>query len=394
MNDSPLRIMLVAGEPSGDYLGAQLLKALNSLAGAPVSFSGVGGPRMARAGLVSLFAMEDIAVIGLAGILWRLPRLLARIRDCADYAAQTRPDAIVLIDAPEFNHRVARRLRRLAPDVPIIIYVAPQVWASRPRRAQAMRWYVDEVLALLPFEPPVFEKAGISCTVVGHPVIERVPARGQGPSFRTRHGIAPGAKVLALLPGSRVSEVRRLMPIFREAVALLVHRWPTLVAVLPTVESVASRVRREAESLAVRAIVLVDEEEKYPAFEAADAALAASGTVSLELALAGTPMVVAYKVDPLTAAIARRLVTVPYLSLVNLIAGRGVIPELLQEACTGEALAAEIDRLLADDLVRESQRRAAAEAVRKLGIDGERPSLRAARAVLATIARKRTVRAS
>jgi lipid-A-disaccharide synthase len=392
MNDAPIHIMLVAGEPSGDQLGVQLLKALRSLAGESTAVSGVGGPRMTREGFVSLFPMEDIAVIGLAGIVWRLPRLLMRIRDCADYAAETRPDAVVLIDAPEFNHRVARRLRRRAPDVPIVIYVAPQVWASRPRRAEAMRWYVDEVLALLPFEPPVFEKAGLSCTVVGHPVIERVPARGQGASFRARHGIAPDATLLALLPGSRLSEVRRLMPIFREAVARLVHRWPKLVAVVPTVDSVATRVRIEAEDVAARTIILTDEDEKFPAFEAADIALAASGTVSLELALAGTPTVVAYKVDPLTAAIARRVVTVPYLSLVNLIAGRAVIPELLQEACTGEALAAELDRLLTDGAARDSQRRAATEAIKKLGIDGEKPSLRAARAVLATIEKKRRAR--
>jgi lipid-A-disaccharide synthase len=320
-----------------------------------------------------------------------LPKLLARIRDCADFAAATKPDVAVLIDAPEFNHRVARRVRRMAPLVPIAIYVAPQVWASRPKRAKAMRWYVDHVLALLPFEPPVFEKAGITCTAVGHPVIERFPGRGQGGDFRRRHGIAPEATVLAVLPGSRVNEVRRLMPVFREAVDILSRRFPKLVAVMPTVETVRARVAAAAADFPVRAIVLEDESEKFPAFEAANAALAASGTVSLELALAGTPMVIAYKADALTAFVVRRVVTVTSLTLVNLIVGRAAVPELLQEDCTAEALAREVGRLLTDEAARDAQCNAAAVAIKALGLGGEKPSLRAARAVLATIGKSHAV---
>jgi lipid-A-disaccharide synthase len=391
MSGAPVRIMVVAGEPSGDLLGAQLMKALKTVTSGAVLFSGVGGARMEREGLSSLFPMEDIAVIGLAGIVWRLPKLLARIRDCADFAAATKPDVAVLIDAPEFNHRVARRVRRMAPLVPIAIYVAPQVWASRPKRAKAMRWYVDHVLALLPFEPPVFEKAGITCTAVGHPVIERFPGRGQGGDFRRRHGIAPEATVLAVLPGSRVNEVRRLMPVFREAVDILSRRFPKLVAVMPTVETVRARVAAAAADFPVRAIVLEDESEKFPAFEAANAALAASGTVSLELALAGTPMVIAYKADALTAFVVRRVVTVTSLTLVNLIVGRAAVPELLQEDCTAEALAREVGRLLTDEAARDAQCNAAAVAIKALGLGGEKPSLRAARAVLATIGKSHAV---
>ncbi len=390
MSGAPARIMLVAGEPSGDLLGAQLMKALKTLTSGAAIFTGVGGARMESEGLSSLFPMEDIAVIGLAGIVWRLPKLLARIRDCADFAAATKPDVLVLIDAPEFNHRVARRLRRIAPSVPIAIYVAPQVWASRPRRVFAMRWYVDHVLALLPFEPPVFEKAGIACTPVGHPVIERFPGRGEGRAFRARHGISPEATVLAVLPGSRVNEVRRLMPVFRDAVDILSRRWPKLVAVMPTVETVGARVTAAAADFPVRAIVLDDEREKFPAFEAADAALAASGTVSLELALAGTPMVIAYKADALTAFIVRRVITVTSLTLVNLIVGRAAVPELLQEDCTAEALAREVDRLLTDEVARDAQREAATAAIKALGLGDEKPSVRAARAVLATIGKPRT----
>jgi lipid-A-disaccharide synthase len=382
MSDAPARLMLVAGEASGDVLGAQLMKALRALTSGAVTFSGVGGARMQAEGLASLFPMEEISVIGLAGIVWRLPRILARIRDCADFAAATKPDVVMLIDAPEFNHRVARRLRRMAPSVPIAIYVAPQVWASRPKRAQAMRWYVDHVLALLPFEPPVFEKAGVACTAVGHPVIERFPGRGHGGAFRARHGIASDNKVLAVLPGSRVNEVRRLLPVFHETVERLSLLFPNLVAIMPTVETVAPRVSAAAAELPVRAIVLADEQEKFPAFEAADAALAASGTVSLELALAGTPMVIAYKADALTAIIARRLATVTSLTLVNLIAQRAVVPELLQEACNAEALTREVSRLLTDERARQAQREAADAVIRTLGLGGEKPSLRAARVVL------------
>lgn len=390
MSGALTRIMVVAGEPSGDLLGGQLMKALKTLTDGAIAFTGVGGARMEGEGLSSLFPLEDVAVIGLAGIAWRLPKLLARIRDCADFAAATKPDVAVLIDAPEFNHRVARRLRRMAPSVPIAVYVAPQVWASRPKRAMAMRWYVDHVLALLPFEPPVFEKAGITCTVVGHPVIERLAGAGQGTVFRTRYGIPNEAKVLAVLPGSRTSEVRRLMPVFRDAVEMLARRWPDLVAVMPTVETVGARVAAAATSFPVRAIVLDDETEKFPAFDAADVALAASGTVSLELALARTPMIIAYKADALTAFIVRRVVTVTSLTLVNLILGRQAVPELIQEDCTAEALAREVSRLLTDEVARKAQRQAAESAIQALGLGGELPSLRAARAVLATIGKAHT----
>jgi lipid-A-disaccharide synthase len=254
-----------------------------------------------------------------------------------------------------------------------------------------MRWYIDHVLALLPFEPPVFEKAGIACTTVGHPVIERFSMRGEGRAFRARHGISPEATVLAVLPGSRVNEVRRLMPVFRDAVDILSRRWPGLVVVMPTVETVAARVAEAAAELPVRAIVLADEGEKFPAFEASNAALAASGTVSLELALAGTPMVIAYKADAVTAFVARRLATVTTLTLVNLIVERPAVPELLQEDCTADALARAVERLLTDEAARNAQREAFAKAIEALGLGGEKPSMRAARAVLATIGKPRTV---
>ncbi len=384
----PLHIMLVAGEPSGDLLGAQLMQQLGRLAGT-VKFSGVGGAAMEREGLKSLFPIADIALIGLAAILPRLPKIFARIRDVADLAVTTKPDAVVLIDSPEFNHRVAWRLKGMAPNIPIVIYVAPQLWASRPGRLRHLARHVDHVLALLPFEPPLFESAGIRATAVGHPVIERFPGPGGAASFRARHHIASDAPVIAVLPGSRVSEVRRLLPVFRDAVGILAAQYPSLVVVMPTVETVAARVHESVSGWKQHPIVLEDPHEKFAAFEASSIALAASGTVVLELALTRTPTIVGYRGDPLTAWLARRIVTVKWLNLVNLICNEAALPELIQEACTAENIAREAERLMSDEQVRARQKAAMTRAIEALGADGDPPSLRAARAVLASLPQPR-----
>jgi len=383
--NAPLNVFITAGEISGDILAAQLMTALKDLTGAKVAFSGVGGPRMAEAGLKSLFPIDDIAVMGLVDILPRARHLLARIRQTAEECARRKPDIAVLVDAPGFNHRAAIIIRKLDPTIPIVIYVAPQVWAWRPGRAKNMLSYCDHVLALLPFEPAFFEKVGLHCTHVGHPVVERFPGGGLGGAFRARHGIAPETPLLAVLPGSRRKEVGRLSPVFAETLGMLKVRHPSLVAVVPTIPHVEAQVREAAQNWPVRAIVTADETDKYPAFEAADAALAASGTVALELALAGTPMVIAYKVDALTAFYVRRVVTTKYANLVNLIENRLVVPELLQENCTAVTLAEATDRLLTDDTARAAQKSAFIHAAKALGLGQEAPSMRAARAVLATV---------
>ena len=382
--EMPKRIMIVAGEPSGDRLGGRLMAALGELAGADIAFTGVGGEAMAAEGLISLFPMAELSVMGFAEVVPRIPGLLRRIRQTADAALDARSEALVTIDSPAFTLRVAKRLA--GRGIPLIHYVAPQVWAWRPARAREVARFLDHMLALLPFEPPYFEAHGLSCDFVGHPVIESGAGQGDGAAFRSRHGLAPGAKLLAVLPGSRSSETARLLPPFAEALRRLTSRVGGLHAVVATVPAVAREVGAAARAWEPPAIVIEDEAEKFDAFAAADAALAASGTVTLELALAGVPAVVAYKVHPLTAWLARRLITADHAGLPNLILGRTVMPELLQEECRGDRLAHAVGEILVDCAARDEQIRALAALPAALDAGGE-PSRRAAQAVLAAIAR-------
>ena len=378
-----LTIMLVAGEPSGDALGRQLIEGLRASAERPLKIVGVGGQQMRAAGLQSLFALDDTSVMGLREVVPRVPRILQRVRQAAQLAVRLRPDVVVMIDSPDFTHRVAKRIKRLAPDIRLANYVAPQVWASRPKRAQSMAKYFDHVLCLLPFEVPFFEKAGLAATFVGHPVIERSPTPGLGVAFRARHNIAESQKVLVVLPGSRLSEIRFLWPVFKDAIEQTELRTGPLSIVVPTVHTVARRVKDVVGSWRPSAIVVEDQAEKWAAFDAADAALAASGTVSTELALASTPMVIGYRVGALTAEIARHLVTLPaHITLVNLILNRRAIPEFVQNNCTPENLSRELVTLLTNPAARLTQVVASGEAIKALGFGQERPSVRAARAIL------------
>ena len=375
-------IMLIAGEPSGDALGGQLIEGLKTLAPSGLRIVGVGGPQMRGAGLQSLFSLNDTSVMGLREVVPRVPRILRRIRQAANFAVKEKPDIVVVIDSPDFTHKVAKRIHKLAPELKLIDYVAPQVWASRPKRATKMAAFFDHVLCLLPFEVPFFANVGLPATFVGHPVIERAPPPGIGTAFRTRYGIKPEEKVLALLPGSRLSEIRFLWPVFQEAVEKTEAAAGPLRIVVPTVPNVANRVRQLASAWGQRVIVTESQDDKFGAFEAADVALAASGTVTTELALAATPMVIGYRVGALTAAIARRFIKVPFITLVNLILKREAIPEFVQEHCTAENLSSELIRLLTSPPARVAQVTASAEAVKALGLGDEKPSIRAARAVL------------
>jgi lipid-A-disaccharide synthase len=381
------RLFLIAGEPSGDLLGAALIAGLRALApGARIE--GVGGPAMAERGFVSRFPMEELSVMGIAEVAPRLPRLLRRIRETADAVLAARPDALVGIDSPDFCLRVARRVRAARPEQRVTHYVAPSVWAWRPGRAARMAEVVDHVLALLPFEPPLMEAAGMSCDFVGHPA---AAAPRAGPAeiaaFRAELGIAPEARLAALLPGSRRSEVARLAPVFAATWRRLRAGRPDLVAVAPTVgpvaEMVAALLPAEARILDPRGLPpAAAEARKRAAFAAADVALAASGTVSLELAAAGAPMVIGYRVHPLTAPLARRLIRVDTSTLVNLVTGTRAVPEFFQQDCTPERLAPAVARLLDDPAAAAAQRAAGDRAMELLGRGGEPPGLRAARSVL------------
>jgi lipid-A-disaccharide synthase len=378
----PLTLMLVCGEPSGDQLGAELMQGLRALAGDNVKITGVGGPAMAAQGLKSLFPLDATAVMGLREVVPRVPEILRRVRAAADFALATRTDAVVCIDSPDFTHRIARRLRRLDPGIRTVNYVAPQVWASRSYRARKMAGYFDLVLALLPFEVPFFETHGIHAKFVGHPVVERAAKMTGGKALRERLDIGERAPLLALLPGSRTNEIHHLLPVFRDTIARLAQDIPGLVCVLPAVAHVAERVRAGSKDWPAPLHIVESEADKFAAFDAADVALAASGTVTTELALAGTPMVVTYRVGWLTAALMWPLVNVEHVTLVNLLLGREAVPELLQSRCRADLLAACLLRLFRHPELRETQRHDLREAVHLLGIDDEAPSLRAARALL------------
>jgi len=377
--DRPLNLMLVCGEPSG----AQLMMGLRAVAGESVTFSGVGGDAMAAQGFCSLFSLDDTAVMGLREVVPRIPAILRRVREAASFALATRPDAVVLVDSPDFTHRVARRLKRFDPSILTVNYVAPQVWASRSYRARKMARYFDLVLALLPFEAQFFERYGLRAEFVGHPVTERASRMKGGAALRSRLGIGSDAPLLVVLPGSRTNEIRQILPIFREAVLRLSKSIPDLVTILPTVPHVASRVHAATSAWPVPLQILENEDDKFAAFDAADVALAASGTVTTELALARTPMVVAYRVGPVTYALARPLFKLPYFTLVNLLLGRRAVPEFLQGAATPEALARELALLLADPQAASRQIADLELATRNLGEGGEPASLRAARAIVA-----------
>ena len=388
MNGNAARktLMLVCGETSGDLLGAQLMAGIKKLAGDSVKIVGVGGPAMAREGLQSLFSLDATAVMGLREVVPAIPRILARVREAADYAVRIKPDALVVIDSPDFTHRIARAVKKRDPSIKTINYVAPQVWASRAYRAKAMARYFDLILALFPFEVRFFEKYGLRAVFVGHPVIERRARMIGGEALRARHGIGADTPLLALLPGSRSSEIRFIFPIFRAAVEILSRKIPGLVTVLPTVPHVAARVREAVAGWPTPLHVLENEDDKYAAFDAADVALAASGTVTAELALSRTPMVVAYRVGGLTYALANRLMTVPYMTLVNILLERRAIPEFKQYDATPEVLAAEVARLFTDEAARAAQLDAMNEFGRRLGEGEEAPSQRAARVLLDFIA--------
>lgn len=386
-NSRPLKVFLVAGEHSGDALGAKLIGALKQRYGGRIAFAGVGGEDMVREGFTSLFPIEDVAVMGPMSILPRLPRILRRVYQTVDAALAFAPDAVVIIDSPEFTHPIAKRIRKRAPHIPIIDYVSPSVWAWRPGRAKRMRRYVDHVLALLPFEPEAHARlGGPSCTYVGHPLIEKLGdiEGADGAGLAARLGLAAERPVLLVLPGSRTSEVGRLIDVFGEAVARVSARVPVEV-VIPAVRHVRDLIVSKTATWTPRPhIVDAGTADKYAAMRLARAALAASGTVTLELALAQTPSVVAYKVDKLIANL-RFLLKVPSVVLANLVLGKNVYPEYLQEACTAEALADAILPLLDDAPERRAQLAALAETPEKLRLASSSPSIAAADTVLAVI---------
>lgn len=381
-SDAPLRIWLIAGEESGDQLGAKLMGALKAALGpVPVAFEGVGGEAMAAQGLRTLFPLSDIAVMGIGAVVARLPSLVQRVYRTVDAIVQGRPDAVVIIDSPEFTHAVAKRVRRRLPALPIVNYVSPSVWAWRPGRARKMRAYVDHVLALKPFEPAAHRRlGGPPCTYVGHPLIERFDELRPKPGERPP--IDEGPINLLVLPGSRRSEISRLMGPFGATLDVLASRSSRPVrAIMPAVSHLANEIEERSRGWPVAPEIVRGEAAKHAAFRSAHAALAASGTVSLELALSGVPMVVAYKVSKLEEQL-KYLLTVPSIVLANLILGENIIPERIQGDCTPETLTEALLPLFSDSAERRRQLAAFARLDDLMATGEESPSARAARIVL------------
>jgi len=378
--ERPRKIVLIAGEASGDHLGAALMASLRERR-PDVRFAGVGGPAMARSGLASLFPMADINVMGVLPVIRNLPMLLARIKATAAAVLADPPDVLVLIDAPDFTHRVARRVRKARPDIPIVDYVSPTVWAWRPGRARKMRSYVDYVLALLPFEPAAHARlGGPPCSYVGHPLLARLDELRPSPAEQAiRDGEPP---VLLVLPGSRRSEIHHLMPVFGETVAQAAALFPGARFVLPAVDHVRPAIEAALADWPVRPEVVSGEAAKLTAFRQARAAMAASGTVTLELALSGVPAVVAYKGSGLEAFIARRLVTLASVVLPNIILDEVVVPELLQEACTPQRLLAAWALLIEDTEARKLHLAALARVADRMRLEEASPGAKAADIVL------------
>ena len=391
MSGRPFTVFLVAGEESGDMLGAGLMQALSERLGGEVRFVGVGGRRMEALGLASRFPMEEISLHGFTAVIARLPRLLKLIRGTAAAVVAERPDVFVGIDAPDFNLRVARRVRRSGAPVATVHYVSPTVWVWRPGRARHMARFVDRILAILPFEPDVHVRLGGPPTsYVGHPLVERLdtlrPAPGERPPLASR-------PTFLLLPGSRRSETSRLLEIFGATLARLVATLGPVEAILPAVPRLLDDIRKGVAGWPVKPEIVVGEAEKLAAFRRAHAALAASGTVTLELALAGVPMIIAYRTDGITKMlrpVIERQWSLPLraFGMSNLILGEKASPEYLNEDVTPERLAAAVAPLLADTPERRAQLDAFARLEATMAVEGGSPSQRAAAMVIATASRK------
>ncbi len=382
-----MQVFLVAGEPSGDRLGAALMAGLKQLV-PDVSFHGIGGPLMEAQGMTSLFPMSELSLMGIVEILPKYRHLRRRLFQSVDEAVRLAPEVLITIDAPDFSLRLAHQVRKRRPHQHTVHYVAPTVWAWRPKRATRMAPDIDQVLALLPFEPPYMEAAGMRCDFVGHPVVAEPQAdEAAARAFRDQHDIGADVPLILALPGSRGSEIRRLAPIFGETLARVVSDHPEARIVVPTV---ASRADLMAEALAgwPGVPILLDprgqppeaaEATKRAAFRAADVALAASGTVSLELAAADTPMVIGYDVNWLTRKMVERMILIDTVTLVNLVSETRVVPECVGKDCTADTLAPALREVLQHP---EAQREAMALTMERLGRGAEAPGLRAARAVL------------
>ena len=344
MSSSKIKVYLIAGEPSGDLLGSRLMRALKQKGN--VDFYGVGGDTMKKEGLNSLFNISDLAIMGLLEVVPSIPRVLKRIQQTVDDIINIKPDIVVTIDSWSFCSRVHKKLRKLNLGFKQVHYVAPQVWAWKAKRAKTMHKYIDYLLTLLPNEPKYFTPYNLPTEFVGHPVVESSVLNADGKKFCKEHNIDDSKQIISILPGSRHNEVAKLLPDFLETANLLHKKYPNMVFILPTVSTVAKQVREATKNSDLPLIVVDTQDERYGAFRASDAAIAASGTVALELAMCKVPHIVAYKVSKLTYLMAKYLVHIKYVNLTNIMLKRLVVPELLQHDCVPEKISDKIEELL------------------------------------------------
>ena len=373
-------IYLIAGEASGDFLGAKLMAALRAY-DPTIVFYGIGGPLMTGEGLHSLFPMTELSVMGIAEVAPKLPNLVRRIKEAVNDIAEKKPDVVVTIDAPDFCFRVAKAVRKSETRPKLIHYVAPTVWAWREGRAAKIAQFLDGLICLFDFEPPYFEREGLRSFAVGHPLIEGGALHADGAEFRMRHQIAAQAVTIGALFGSRHGELQRTGPIIKQAAYRLLHKASHLI--VPTLPHLKTEIERLLTDCPVPVVITTDPDEKYSAFKAMNIGIAVSGTVGLELAALQIPHVIAYRANPVTAAIARRLLKVKYAHLANIMAVKEIVPEFLQERCQAEMIASAAEKLL---IAPEKQKEAMAGIAARLGADQlQTPSQKAAAFVLSFV---------
>ncbi len=368
-----MKIYLIAGEPSGDLLGSRLMRAM--LAKNPeVEFFGIGGETMQREGLKSLFDISELSVMGLFEVLPSLPKILKRFSQTIAEIEKIKPDVVITIDSWSFSSRIHKLLRRKKLNIPQVHYVAPQVWAWKKKRAKTMHKYIDHLLTLFPYEPKYFTPHGLDTTFVGHPVIESSVLWANGNDFRVRYNIDENARIMAVLPGSRHTEVSRLLPVFLNVVRKLKEKHPEFCFVIPTVHTVEDRVKAMVEDSKLPIIIVNNESDRHDAFCASEVAIAASGTVALELAIVDVPHIIAYKLSAMSAWLARRFLKIQFVNLSNILLGREIIPELLQENCNEDKILYNVEELLKKQSLYERQKEGFIKVKEALGLGEQTPS--------------------
>lgn len=391
-NNKDLKIYLIAGEPSGDLLGSRLMRALKQKLGKKVRFFGLGSDTMEAEGLKSLFDISELSIMGLTEVIPSIPRVLRRIKETVADIKRVRPDIVVTIDSWSFSSRVHKALRREKLDIPQVHYVAPQVWAWKKKRARTMYKYIDRLLTLLPQEPKYFTPYHLQADFVGHPVIESEVVHGDAKAFRKKYHIAEDQVIVSILPGSRKTEVSKLLPVFLEAAAALHRENNRLCFVIPTVKTVSDLVKKAVSDSDLPLLVVESQQDRYNAFNASAAAIAASGTVALELAICNVPHLIAYKVSPLSALLVRHFLKIQFVNLSNILLGREVVPELLQERCVAGNLCHYTREFLHQGPLYDKQQAAFGKIREILGHGEQTPSENAADILLDMIKNKQNQR--